>query len=79
MYTVRTIELRYGVTEGTVLGWIRSGQIKALNVGRTPGAKRPRWRITQGAVDAFEASRTATPPEPRARRSKPADVVNFYA
>ncbi len=79
MYTVHDVELRFGVSEGTVLGWVRSGQLKALNVGRTRSAKRPRWRITQGAVDAFEASRTATPPEPRARRAKPADVVEFYA
>ncbi len=79
MFTVHEIELRFGVSEGTVLVWVRSGELKALNVGRDSGAKRPRWRVTQGAVDAFEASRTATPPEPRARRAKPADVVEFYA
>src|SRR5262245_36983341 len=46
---------RYGVSEHTVLGWIRSGDLKAVNVGRRSGAKKPRWRITQEAVTAFEA------------------------
>src|SRR5687768_11565615 len=52
--TVREVQERYGVTEHTVLGWIRSGELKAINVGVTPGKKKPRWRITQEALDAFE-------------------------
>jgi excisionase family DNA binding protein len=70
---------RYRVSEHTVLGWIRSGELRAINVGRRPGAKKPRWRITQNALDAFEALRTPTPPLPRLRRHKrPADVIRFY-
>ena len=70
---------RYGVGEHTVLGWIASGELKAVNVGRRLGAKKPRWRITQEALEAFEQLRTATPPAPRTRRRKrPADVIEFY-
>ena len=29
-----------------------------------PGAKKPRWRITQEALEAFELARTPTPPAP---------------
>jgi excisionase family DNA binding protein len=79
IYTVQEIHRRYGVTVQTVLGWIHSGELRAVNVGRRPGAKKPRWRITQEALDAFEQARTPTPPPPRGRRRKrPADVVEFY-
>jgi excisionase family DNA binding protein len=77
--SVRDLVERYGVGEHTVLAWIASGQLRAMNVGRRPGTKKPRWRITQQALDQFELARTATPPPPRARRKKrPADVIQFY-
>src|SRR5262245_47626609 len=63
----------------TVLEWIRSGELKAVNVSRRPGSKKPRWRITPAALDAFEALRTPTPPPPKTRRrNRPADVIEFY-
>jgi excisionase family DNA binding protein len=77
--SVRDLCERYGVTEHTVLGWIRSGELRAVNVGRKPGAKKPRWRITQEALELFEQLRTPAPPLPRTRRKKrPADVIEFY-
>lgn len=77
--SVHDLSERYAVSEHTVLGWIRSGELRAVNVGRRPGAKKPRWRITQEALEAFEALRTPTPPPPRTRRRKrPADVIEFY-
>ena len=77
--SVRDICDRYGVGEHTVLGWIRSGELRAVNVGRTAGAKKPRWRIPQTALEAFELARTHTPPPPRTkRRKRPADVIQFY-
>jgi excisionase family DNA binding protein len=77
--SVRDLCERYGVSEHTVLGWIRSGELRAVNVGRRPGAKKPRWRITQESLDAFEALRTPSPPPPRTpRRKQPAEVVEFY-
>jgi excisionase family DNA binding protein len=77
--SVRDLCDRYGVGEHTVLAWIHSGQLRAVNVGRRPGAKKPRWRITQEALEAFELARTSTPPPPRTRRrNRPTDVVEFY-
>jgi len=77
--SVRDVCERYGVGEHTVLGWIRSGELRAVNVGRRVGGKKPRWRITQEALEAFETARTHTPPLPRAkRRKRPADVIKFY-
>ena len=54
----------------TVLDWIKSGQLRAVNVG-TPG-KRPRWRIDPADVAAFEATRTAQPQGRTPRRKKSA-------
>jgi excisionase family DNA binding protein len=79
MYTVQDLQRRYGVTVHTVLGWIRSGELRAVNVGRRPGAKKPRWRITQEALDSFEQLRTPTSSAPPARRrNRPANVIEFY-
>jgi excisionase family DNA binding protein len=70
---------RYGVGEHTVLGWIRSGELRAVNVGRRHGAKKPRWRVTAEALAAFELARTTTPPPPRTqRRKRPGEVIQFY-
>jgi excisionase family DNA binding protein len=78
-FSVRDLCERYGVSEHTVLTWIARGELRAVNVGRRPGAKKPRWRITQAALEAFELARTPTPAPPRAKRKKrPADVIEFY-
>ncbi|HZZ77892.1 MAG TPA: helix-turn-helix domain-containing protein [Gemmataceae bacterium] len=79
MYTVQDICSRYNVTVHTVLGWIRRGELRAINVGRRLGAKKPRWRVTQEALDAWEELRTPAPAMPRARRRKrQGDVIEFY-
>ena len=80
MYTVQDLQRRYGVTVHTVLGWIRSGDIRALNVGRRQGAMKPRWRISEAALEAFELLRTPTPPLPRTHGQKrPAGVIELYS
>jgi excisionase family DNA binding protein len=77
--SVRDLCVRYGVGAHTVLGWIRSGELRAVNVARRLGGKKPRWRISQEALETFEQLRTPTPPAPRARRRKrPAEVIEFY-
>jgi excisionase family DNA binding protein len=77
--TVKDICERFCVSEHTVLAWINRGELRAVNVGRRPGAKRPRWRITPEALAAFELARTPSPPPPRGRRrQRPGEVVQFY-
>jgi len=66
--TVRELCERYGVGEHTVLAWIRSGELRAVNVGRRQGAGKPRWRVTAEALATFELLRTPQPPPPRTRR-----------
>ena len=80
MNTVADVMRRYAVTEWTVLTWIRTGQLRAFNVGRNQGAKRPRWRVTAAALEEFEAKRTPASPVPSTRRAqRPADVIEFYS
>jgi transposase len=72
---------RYGVDEHTVLGWIRSGELRAINVGRTPAGKRPRWRVTAEALAAFELARESgcnPTPQPKRRRKAESEVIKFY-
>jgi hypothetical protein len=72
------IAKHYAVGVGTVLGWIRSGELAAINVGS--GAKRPRWRIMPDALEAFERRRAAQPATKPARRRRKADpaVIEFF-
>jgi len=79
--TVQQVAERYGVGEHTALGWIRSGELRAINVGRRIGSKRPRWRVTEESLAAFETLRMSSVPSPlnRRRRKRPTDVIAFYA
>jgi transposase len=75
-FSVKQIQERYGVSQGTALHWIATGQLKALNLGRDLGKQRARYRITQNALDEFEATRTIAVPQtttPRRRRTKQDD------
>jgi excisionase family DNA binding protein len=77
--TVHGVAERYGVGEHTVLAWIRTGELRAINCGRRPGSKKPRWRITAEALAAFELMRTPSPPPPAVRRRRQhAEVISFY-
>jgi excisionase family DNA binding protein len=60
---------RLGVTPETVIGWIKSGQLKASNVGK--GVAKPRYKIQQANLDKFMASRQpeSLPLTPTARKS----------
>jgi hypothetical protein len=77
--SVSDVAERYCVCDHTVLGWIKRGELRAINVGRHLNARKPRWRITEQALQEFERLRTPTPPMPRlSRRKRPAEVVEFY-
>ncbi len=77
-YGIKDLTERYAVGEHTVLGWIKRGELKAIDVSRNR-IGRPKWRITAEALAAFEALRTPSPPAPRTRRkSQSTDVIEFY-
>ncbi len=70
---------RFAVGEGTILGWIARGELRATNVARKTGT-RPKWRVSLEALAAFELLRTPIPTAPKAKRKRPADaeVIQFY-
>jgi excisionase family DNA binding protein len=75
--TPNQLARRLGVGVHTVLGWIRDGELAALNLARR-GAGRPRWKILPSAIAAFEAGRTARPRAPVARRRRPVGTFTDY-
>ena len=58
----------YGVRPEKVIGWIRAGELRAVNVA-TRANSRPRFVVDQDDLLAFEARRSATP-APKIRRRK---------
>lgn len=56
------------VSPEKVLGWIRRGELKAVNVSN--GHSRPRYRVSQESLDAFLKYREVYPPPPRVRRRR---------
>lgn len=49
-----------GVQAEKVLGWIRSGELRAVNVADR-ACRRPRWRISAEAIEEFFRRREAVP------------------
>jgi excisionase family DNA binding protein len=77
-FTPPQIAKQLGVSADKVVGWIRAGEIRAINVAARPGG-RPRFRVGEADLIAFEQRRSAVPttPTPR-RRKKPANVEKFF-
>jgi excisionase family DNA binding protein len=78
LLTTRQVADRCGVDVGKIGRWIRSGQLSAVDVAENQGG-RPRWRISQEAIEAFLARRQSppavTPPKRRATRAAYKDYV----
>lgn len=49
------------VGSDTVRCWCAAGELESLNVARL-GSKKPRYRITESALQRFMASRSVLPP-----------------
>lgn len=69
-YMIKDICTLLGVHEQTVISWIHNGELKATNVGATPGKKKPRWRITEASLEAFMEKRSTKPPAPKPTRRR---------
>ncbi|HEX5271458.1 MAG TPA: helix-turn-helix domain-containing protein [Gemmataceae bacterium] len=77
--TVRDVAKRYRVSPERVRGWIRRGELAALNTADRRLGK-PRLVVTPEALERFERGRQATTevkvPHRRTRRA--AGVIDFY-
>ncbi|MBX9788577.1 MAG: helix-turn-helix domain-containing protein [Pirellulales bacterium] len=82
-YTVKQIAELFQVDRSTVVSWIRSAELAAVNIARRKDGV-PRYWITQEALDGFKLRRCAVdgPPPPRIRRSRkklPDGWVDYFA
>lgn len=79
-FTPPQIAKDLGVAVDKVTGWIKKGELPAINVANA-GSKRPRYRIAQADYDAFKRARMVTSPAavaPRLRRSVAPAARNYF-
>jgi hypothetical protein len=74
MLTPPQIAKQLKVSPDKVLTWIRNGELVAFNAATRPDSQRPRYRVTDEALLAFQARRAAGPQQPIVRRQKPATL-----
>jgi hypothetical protein len=77
-YTTADVARRLRVSKNKVIGWIRRGELPAVNTAAVLCGK-PRWVITPDALARFERRRAGGPPpqQPTRRRQKP-PVKDYY-
>jgi hypothetical protein len=75
--TVADVARRYRVGEDKVRGWIRRGELKALNTA-TVVCGKPRFVVTPEALAEFEKQRSTTPPPKTTRRSRRSGAIDFF-
>jgi transposase len=75
--TVRDVARRYRVGADKVRGWIRRGELRAVNTASVL-CSRPRWVVSPESLAAFDQRRAgAQPPKPRRRRQR-GGVIDYY-
>jgi hypothetical protein len=69
----------YGIEPAKVLAWIKSGELRAVNIATKPTG-RPRYRIDRADVLVFEQRRVAGPPAAKSGRRRRQDpgVIEFF-
>lgn len=81
MMTPDELARRWDAKSDKVYYWIRTGELRAVNVAFKKNGQRPRWRIPLEEVLRFEEARTSTVPlEPqrRRRRSKQTTGTEYF-
>jgi hypothetical protein len=75
--TVREFARRYRVGKDRVLGWIRRGELRAVNTAGVMCGK-PRYIIPPEALAEFEKRRDAGPPPKPPRRRRLPEVTDYW-
>jgi transposase len=77
-FTVRDLARRYRVGVARVIGWIRRGELRAIN-RRDDRSCRPSFVVTPEALTDFERSRQVATPAPKPpRRKKRICEVDYF-
>lgn len=66
------------VKPGTVLTWIKSGQITAVLTSADPDTQKPRYVISSEAITEFASARSTNPPPKQSTRRKPKSEPRRY-
>jgi hypothetical protein len=78
-YSPADIAKSRGCKTDKILALIKSGKLIAINWATSDKAKKPRWRITAEALEAFERSRSTMPASPPVvRRTRSLPTVKEY-
>jgi hypothetical protein len=75
--TVSEVARRYRVGEDKVRGWVRRGELAAINTAAVLCGK-PRWVILPEALASFEKRRTSEPPPAPTRRTRKPTWHDFF-
>jgi hypothetical protein len=67
-YTPQQVAEELGVSLATVHAFIRTRELTAACVSRNPASKKPRFRITQAALDSFLDARSPTTQQRKPRK-----------
>jgi len=62
---------RYGCKVDKVLDWIKSGELRAINIAQDPNGERPRYRVYLSDLEDFERRRASAPLPQTPQRRKP--------
>ena len=68
---------RFGVKSETVIGWIKNGELAAINLARQ-GSLRPRFRVSPAALALFEQKRAVVPRTPPVRKSQQNPAIKRF-
>ena len=77
--TPKQVAERYGCKPDTVIAWIRSGELRAIDVS-SRSSTRPRFRVDPVDLEIFENRRSvqAAPKTQRRRRRKNQSVTEYF-
>ena len=76
LLTTTAIAERWGCNRDKVLHFIRTGQLRAINLAMSD--KRPRWYVEPGDLDTFETARQAPTPLPKEKPRRRLQAVKEF-
>jgi len=76
LLTPPQVARRLQCTPEKVLRWIRTGSLRAVNLG--DGPKRPRFRIDPAELDRFLVSREVSPRPRPVRRRRDSGIKHYF-
>lgn len=78
MLSPPAVARKLGVCPSKILRWIKTGQLRGIDISETPGTGRPRYRVDPLDLATFLDQRSVSPPSPSRRRRRQPDGVHQY-